>query len=493
MDDGRAPARLSDTAAAWGLLEAVAWIMFREPSIVVEAGQENRQPGTEGILALRLDLDYAVAILDNPEPTLYGPVKTAVGDFLRRLRGGELTARADGPKGMKIDMQPDDWRGLELCEEDGGRVLEPAPTRLIGRRWFNVTVRRDDVVRLWPRPDSGHKAQVIEAAGRLAAAGYLPVANAISIIAHHDPDAIFRLVPEELAFDARWRLTSTPRRWSPDCDGGRRNPDVMLVRHVLARVRWRLRPRFGRQGKWRGSRGPLQPLAGPSRSYVRALLHRHGGTAVTMLHDLRHDTECVRLARERHVAAFEAAAEAICAAHARFQVKLLGRRGTWSSGEFVTTVPEPLPDTLFLNLNVTINCEGWTEPKDSGTMDWILRRPTDGADWGDIIVSRAQVEALVAITPPVVSVEAAPRRGLKHVPAAAVRRWWEPYLAEHLAAGTIPTVREMATASREALRGYRRLPRETLRDLRRDAPVTWAIPGIKPTSVRPNRPIIQAE
>ena len=164
------PPRITDLPAQWTLFETVAWIMFRDTRIVRGASLETpRPPGTyramvalpgekaaiaelqgmEGYSRLRLDVEWAAQRLEGNEPP--GPNATnAVSDLLEKLRSGALQARAT-LRGESVlqEMSPADWRGLILHEQGRG-ILTAEPGQATGRFWSDLTVPREDVVKLWP-------------------------------------------------------------------------------------------------------------------------------------------------------------------------------------------------------------------------------------------------------------------------------------------------------------------------------------------------------
>jgi hypothetical protein len=163
------PVRLDDLPADWTLIEAMAWIMLRDPAVVRDAAPEtmreggtfcaeHRLPdgrkemiaeaGAPGVGRIRLTLLSVAAKLDNP-----GAVVVAAGEaegaLLAALRAGKLSAHGKPYGGDMRAMEPRDWRGLILHEQQRGGLIA-APWMEIGQRWWNVTLPRAAVVALWP-------------------------------------------------------------------------------------------------------------------------------------------------------------------------------------------------------------------------------------------------------------------------------------------------------------------------------------------------------
>jgi hypothetical protein len=157
------PPALADLPAQWTLIEALAWVAFRDTRIVRDASLETPREATPyfdevrqarlmaepGYGRHRLTLEWAYDRAQGSPPPGLSP-GAAERDLLARLRSGAITARGrTATDAAPRDMDPGDWRGLALVERRRGGLVA-APERTTGRTWHDVTVARDDVVRLWP-------------------------------------------------------------------------------------------------------------------------------------------------------------------------------------------------------------------------------------------------------------------------------------------------------------------------------------------------------
>ncbi|BDG74079.1 hypothetical protein Rmf_40080 [Roseomonas fluvialis] len=166
---GAEPPTLSELPARWTLLEALAWIIFRDLRTVQGASletpreatayrAETRLPGGDAELQpvmgepgsgrLRLSLEWAYDRAQGT-PTNGLPPDAAENDLLSKLRSGAIIARGRLPAyATPRTMDPGDWRGLALAEPTRGDVVaEPRGTT--GRAWQEISVARDEVVREW--------------------------------------------------------------------------------------------------------------------------------------------------------------------------------------------------------------------------------------------------------------------------------------------------------------------------------------------------------
>lgn len=154
----------------WTLLEALAWIMFRDTRIVRDAAPETPRAATSywaevqvpgrvpeiaevsgeaGYSLMRLSATWASRRIEGPPPP--GPETAAAeAELMAKLRAGRLTA--EGRRTIGADpreMTPGDWRGLVVREHRRGNLMVE-PEHLTGQVWRDVTLARDDVVALWP-------------------------------------------------------------------------------------------------------------------------------------------------------------------------------------------------------------------------------------------------------------------------------------------------------------------------------------------------------
>lgn len=167
----RLPARLDDLPADWTLLEALAWILFRDPSIVWDASLETPREATEyweqvrtgsgdTVLALvqgepgisRMHLTLMRASRDNadqiPNELTTSQAET---DLLTRLRAGDILATGI-PYGGKSrqPMLPENWRGLRLRDDRfNSRMVIAAPVAGDGGTWHSVLLPKDRLLELW--------------------------------------------------------------------------------------------------------------------------------------------------------------------------------------------------------------------------------------------------------------------------------------------------------------------------------------------------------
>jgi hypothetical protein len=155
---------LDQLPAAWTLLEAVAWIMLRDPAVVRDTAPETARAGAEIVARYRLPagtvaatrhtganvnsvrrLDLHVAWTLDRDPTAEVCASPAAEDaLLAALRAGRLTVNAS-----PHPMTPADWRGLRLVEHERDG-LRPECIADRAQPWTAVTLDRDAVVAIWP-------------------------------------------------------------------------------------------------------------------------------------------------------------------------------------------------------------------------------------------------------------------------------------------------------------------------------------------------------
>lgn len=170
MNAAAPPPKLSDMPARWTLLEALAWIVFRDTSSVQAASlempreataywAEARLPGGNAELVpvmgepgsgrLRLSAEWAYDRAQGTPPNGLAP-DAAENDLLAKLRSGAIVARGRlTTDATPRAMDPGDWRGLALVERTRGDVAAE-PQGATGKPWREISVARDDVVREWP-------------------------------------------------------------------------------------------------------------------------------------------------------------------------------------------------------------------------------------------------------------------------------------------------------------------------------------------------------
>ncbi len=168
------PPALSDLPARWGLLETLAWIMFRDPAVVRDASPDTPRPATDtwqevqvpgqapelapvggepGYSRLRLTLRWQHGAATGSIPPGLAAAE-AEADLLAKLRSGAIIARGRIAEADALrNMDPGDWRGLALRDADRGEVVAEGQD-LRGLRWRDVTLARDDVVRVWSGTDA---------------------------------------------------------------------------------------------------------------------------------------------------------------------------------------------------------------------------------------------------------------------------------------------------------------------------------------------------
>ena len=104
---------------------------------------------------MRLTMLSVVAKLDNPGAAVVAPDK-AEGALLAALRAGKLSAHGKPYGGDMRAMEPRDWRGLILHEQQPGTVIA-VPAKEIGQRWWNVTIPRPEIIAEWPSRENSDK------------------------------------------------------------------------------------------------------------------------------------------------------------------------------------------------------------------------------------------------------------------------------------------------------------------------------------------------
>jgi hypothetical protein len=171
---------LDDLPADWTLIEAVAWIMLRNPAVVRDTAPETmRQGGTfyaehrlpdgrremvaetgpPGVGLVRLTMLSAFAKSDNPGAVVLAP-DDAMAALLAALRAGKLTAHGKPHGADPRAMEPRDWRGLILHEQQRGTLIAE-PSGAVGQRWWDVTLPRAAVVALWPPEEASSPPPMI--------------------------------------------------------------------------------------------------------------------------------------------------------------------------------------------------------------------------------------------------------------------------------------------------------------------------------------------
>ncbi len=172
------PVRLDDLPADWTLIEVIAWITLRNPALVRDAAPETMREGgtfytehrlpdgrTEmvaetglpGVSRRRLEMLAIYAKREEPAAQVL-MLHEAEAALLTALRAGQLTAHGKPDGRDPRAMEPRDWRGLILREQQPGTLIA-LPAKDIGQCWSNVTLPRRVVVALWP-------AQVAESIAR---------------------------------------------------------------------------------------------------------------------------------------------------------------------------------------------------------------------------------------------------------------------------------------------------------------------------------------
>lgn len=124
----------------WNLCQAAIWCEFREAALV----DEFAQPDGDNYKALHW---YPLHWPESRKQVSDGK------DLDRNLRDGTLKSfgvRASDPVGRPEEITPFDWQDL---------LIEPPTVRSRRNRnkepWLYVSVRREDVLRLWPRLTQG--------------------------------------------------------------------------------------------------------------------------------------------------------------------------------------------------------------------------------------------------------------------------------------------------------------------------------------------------
>jgi len=164
---------LEDTAAAWGLQECVAWIIFRDLLIVRqtcpdtppsttpymavvgidEKGNEvlRERAGEPSWTLLRMDMEACARAAARGESDYRTPPE-CLNELYEALRAGKISARGTDLQGTRKEILSDDWRGLtwttthcqtrtEPCRSDDWPAFEPI--------WLDVVIPRGQIVALW--------------------------------------------------------------------------------------------------------------------------------------------------------------------------------------------------------------------------------------------------------------------------------------------------------------------------------------------------------
>lgn len=168
---------LNDLPAAWTVMECVAWIVLRDPGVVRNCNpqwraairsQAHRAAPGETVSGLRLDLLQSWNLAEFP--TSVGcSAATASDDLSNALAKGEMVASGIRPDGIRVVMDPADWRGLVLREGDG-RIIDAEPIDpTTPHVWRGVSIKKVDIISRWP-PDGGERLVRIEAEPQSASA-----------------------------------------------------------------------------------------------------------------------------------------------------------------------------------------------------------------------------------------------------------------------------------------------------------------------------------
>lgn len=168
---------LSDLPAAWTVMECIAWIMIRDPGVVhncnpqrsaaIGSQAQQRMPH-EAESSLGLELHLYWKLLENP--TVVGcSVDMACDALLNALTRGKLSASGVRPDGIRVAMDPADWRGVYLRPGRGGVIdAEPINPRM-PPGWREVSINKADIITRWP-PDAGDRPGCNEAEPQSASA-----------------------------------------------------------------------------------------------------------------------------------------------------------------------------------------------------------------------------------------------------------------------------------------------------------------------------------
>ena len=114
-----------------------------------------------------------------------------------------------------------------------------------------------------------------------------------------------------------------------------------------------------------------------------------------------------------------------CSQIANSAIVSWGRRGSSGTRELISALHEPIPPSLFVNVNNTLCLDGWaTCIDDAPASEWGL-----GPEWGDV---RFKPQDVLRLWPP--------RKASKSSPStAATDRKWKDWLATEMRAAPVAT------------------------------------------------------
>ncbi len=161
---------LSDLPAAWTVMECIAGIMIRDPVVVHNCDlqrsaaigpQAHRGTPREAESRVRLELQRSWKLLKNPT-SVSCSANTACDELLNALTRGEISASGVRPDGIRVAMDPADWRGLVLRDGRDGVIDAEPINRTLSHVWREVSINKVDIITRWP-PDAGDRPGCTEA------------------------------------------------------------------------------------------------------------------------------------------------------------------------------------------------------------------------------------------------------------------------------------------------------------------------------------------
>jgi len=267
-DSPRPPARLEDLPAGWTLLETLAWIVFRDPSIVRDASLETPREATEyweqvrtgsgntilalvqgepGVSRLRLTLmrvarGIAEATPDEPA------TDQAETDLLTRLRAGDIAATgiALGQK-SRTTIQPEEWRGLQLADDTfNSRIVIATPAAGEGGTRHSVLLPKDRLLELWPANDAQQATPIAEVV--------VPMRPrpTVAEVRRWFADRVANWPDDQPAPSEKMDWEAASRHFG---DGLRRDQDFRPIREAATPLEWRKQGKRLPWGKVRNSAG----------------------------------------------------------------------------------------------------------------------------------------------------------------------------------------------------------------------------------------------
>lgn len=230
---------------------------------------------------------------------------------------------------------------------------------------------------------------------------FLSAKEALGLVAYGKVDGFIGLAPGEPDMMARWGSVSSEWGAGNKALPVRRVLSLLRLRHVWARVRWRL-TRDRRKDPWRAC--PVPPLGKGGREATRVLLREYGRGRPTpaLIHAFTADIVQARTAAEDQAARLAAAERRLIDALAAGRLTVFGRPGHGAKRSMASHEHQQVPAAFFLHTHRAITLDGWATLRTDGTTpqrEWEMWRGHPAPDWGDLRFRREEVAACLTPEP----------------------------------------------------------------------------------------------